>query len=144
MKTTVWIHEDVLDHFKEHIIAYAKKMGFVGYTEQQIFVDQYLQAYRMIVDKYERRGLTDSHILSIKDEYEHILLKNDLLEEFKFFVVPKHLSPVFQQPRIDMGHAFRILGYLKGDTIIENNNISSWIGYHKRNISRTLRMEIKE
>jgi len=143
MKTTVWIHEDVLDHFKEHIQAYAKRNGFIGYTEQQIFVDQYLQAYRALIDKYASRGLTDSHILSIKDEYRELLLKNDILEEFKFFVVPKHLSPIFNQPSIDMNHAFKILSFLKtgkesGDIIL------NWTGYHKRKTSRILRMEFRE
>ena len=37
MKTTLWVHEDVLNYFNENIIAYAKKMGFVQYTEQGNF-----------------------------------------------------------------------------------------------------------
>lgn len=141
MKTTVWIHEDVLDHFKDHIKAYAKRMGFIGYTEQQIFVDQYLQAYRKLIDKYDARGLTDSQILSLKDEYEQLLLKNDLLEEFSFFIAPKHLSPVFQQPSIDMMQAFQILNILKGGGSSGNIISSDWTGYHKRKTNRTLRME---
>jgi len=136
MKTVVWIHEDVLDHFKGHLKAYAAKRGFVNYTDQQMFVDLYLQAYRAMLEKYELRGLTDYHILSLKDEYNELLLKNDLLEKFEFFVVPKHLNVVFQQPKVNMVQALNILSQLKG----QNNTMTDWSGYHKRERSKTLRM----
>lgn len=144
MKTTIWIHEDVLDNFKEQIIAYAKNKGFLNYTEQQIFSDQYLQAYRKLLEKYEKNGLTDSHIKSLKDEYYDILLKNNLLEKFHFFVVPKHLDPIFQAPKIDMQKAFQVLQYMKGsDGLIKPTQSSDWVGYHERETSRILRMEIR-
>lgn len=144
MKTTIWIHEDVLDAFKGHIAAYAKRKGFISYTEQQIFADQYLCAYRILLDKYEKHGLEDSHIKSLKDEYQDVLLKNNLLEKFQFFVAPKHLDPILQAPKIDMQKALQILQYMKGvDGIIKPTMVSDWVGYHERQTSRILRMEIK-
>lgn len=144
MKTTIWIHEDVLDSFKDNIANYAKRKGFLSYTEQQIFSDQYLQAYRALLEKYEKRGMEDSHIKSIKDEYQDILLKNNLLEKFHFFVAPKHLDPILQTPKIDMQKALQNLQYMKGsDGIIKPTIISDWVGYHERQTSRTLRMEIR-
>ena len=143
MKTTLWIHEDVLNYFKENIIAYAKKMGFVQYTEQQIFADQYLQQYRILLDKYEKKGLTDSHILSLKQEYEEVLRKNNLLDKFQFFVVPKHIDAVFSMPKIDMNAAIELLKNLKGANGIIIPGKSDWVGYHERETSQTLRMEIR-
>ncbi|MCK9440303.1 MAG: hypothetical protein M0Q13_02665, partial [Methanothrix sp.] len=60
MKTTIWIHEDVLNYFKEQIKLYAKRKGLIQYTDQQIISDQYLQQYRILLNKYDSLGLTDN------------------------------------------------------------------------------------
>lgn len=143
MKTTLWLHEDVLDYFKDHIKVYAKRKGFVQYTDQQIMADQYLQQYRILLEKYDKMGLTDSHVLSLKQEYEEVLRKNDILEKFHFFVVPKHIDVVFQQPKIDINRAIELLKQMKGAGGIITPGKSDWVGYHERQTSRTLRMEIK-
>jgi hypothetical protein len=143
MKTTIWIHEDVLDYFKDHFKAYAKRKGFIQYTDQQIIADQYLQQYRMLLEKYDKIGLTDSHILALKQEYEEILKKNNILEKFQFFVTPKHIDVAFQQSKIDMNKALKLLNYLKGANGIINVSQSDWIGFYERQSSRTFRMEIK-
>lgn len=143
MKTTIWIHEDVLDHFKDEIKAYAKRKGLMQYTEQQIIADQYLQQYRKLLDKYDGVGLTDQHILCLKQEYEEILRKNDILEKFSFFVVPKHIDALFNTSKIDMSSALELLKTLKGSNGIIIPGSSDWIGYHERQTSRNIRMEIK-
>lgn len=143
MKTTIWIHEDVLNYFKGNIKAYAKRKGLVQYTDQQIIADQYLQQYRILLNKYDSIGLTDSHVLSLKQEYEDILKKNDILEKFHFFVVPKHIDAIFNKSRIDINSALELLKQLKGANGIITPGHSDWIGYHERQTSRILRMEIR-
>jgi hypothetical protein len=143
MKTTIWIHEDVLDHFKNEIKSYAKRKGLVQYTEQQIMADQYLQQYRILLDKYDTVGLSDQHILCLKQEYEEILRKNDILEKFEFFVVPKHIDALFNVNKIDMSSALQLLKTLKGANGIIIPGCSDWIGHHERQVSRNIRMEIK-
>jgi hypothetical protein len=143
MKTTIWIHEDVLNYFKEQIKLYAKRKGLIQYTDQQIISDQYLQQYRILLNKYDSLGLTDAHILSLKQEYNDILRKNDILEKFNFFVVPKHIDAIFNKHKIDMNLALELLKQLKGANGIITPGNSDWIGYHERQTSRILRMEIK-
>jgi len=143
MKTTIWIHEDVLDYFKGNIKAYAKRKNLVQYTDQQVIANQYLQEYRTILDKYSSI-LTDSNILSIKQNYEDILRKNDILEKFQFFVVPKHINSFFSKDKIDMDSAIALLKQSKGANGIIIPGKSDWVGYYERKSNnRTIRMEIR-